>query len=149
MANALRARALAYLARREMSRAELRKKLAPYADSTAELDGLLDELIQSRLQSDARFIEVLVHTRARRFGASRIARELREKGVAPELADGAVAALGAGETARARDVWRRKFDALPATREERAKQGRFLMGRGFSADVVRRVLGGKLEEELE
>jgi regulatory protein len=142
LANALRARALRLLARREMSRAELRTKLGPFAASLAELDALLDDLMQSKLQSDARFTEALVHRRAPRLGTARIAAELREKGVAPELADEAIAALRADETARARAVWRRKFRHLPATREERAKQGRFLMSRGFSADTVRKVLSG-------
>jgi regulatory protein len=142
LANALRARALKLLARREMSRAELRRKLRPDAASPAELDALLDELMQSKLQSDARFTESLVHRRAPRLGTARIAAELRQKGVAPELTTGAVAELRADETARARAVWSRKFRHPPATREERAKQGRFLLSRGFSADTVRKVLSG-------
>ena len=142
MANALRARALRLLARREMSCAELRTKLGPFAASPAEIDALLDDLMQSKLQSDARFTEALVHRLAPRLGTARIAAELRGKGVAPELADEAIAALRADETARARAVWRRKFRHLPATREERAKQGRFLMSRGFSADTVRKILSG-------
>jgi regulatory protein len=147
LANALRARALALLARREMSRAELRKKLEPLAGSPVELDQLLDELAQSRLQSDARYTEALVHTRARRFGASRIAAELREKGIAPELADGAMTALRAGEQARALAVWRRKFPEPPANAEARARQGRFLLGRGFSAEVVRRIISGRFDDD--
>jgi regulatory protein len=149
LANALRARALALLARREMSRAELRKKLEPLAESPVELDRLLDELTQSRLQSDARYTDALVHTRARRFGASRIAAELREKGIAPELADGAMTALRADEEARALAVWRRKFPEPPASAEERARQGRFLLGRGFSADIVRRIVNGRFDESAE
>jgi regulatory protein len=146
LANALRARALALVARREMSRAELRKKLEPLAESMAELDSLLDELAQSRLQSDSRYAEALVHTRARRFGAARIAAELREKGVAPELVDGAMTALRGDEEARALATWRRKFPAPETSREERAKQGRFLLGRGFSAEVVRRIVDGKIDD---
>jgi regulatory protein len=151
LANTLRARALAMLARREMSRAELRKKLEPLAadsgTSAAELDQLLDSLIQSNFQSDKRYSEALAHHRARRFGAGRIAQELREKGVSPELTAEAVRELRGNEEARALDVWRRKFSTLAATAEERAKQGRFLMSRGFSADVVRRVIGGKAGDD--
>ena len=153
MANTLRARALAMLARREMSRAELRKKLEPIAasldQSSADLDALLDSLIQTNFQSDKRYTEALVHHRARRFGAARIAQELREKGVSDELTDGAVRELRESEEARALDVWRRKFSALGETAEERAKQGRFLLSRGFSTAVVRRVIGGKAADEME
>ena len=67
MAESLRARALAMLARREMSRAELRKKLEPLAQTAAELDVLLDSLSHDNLQSDRRFTEALVHHRAKRI----------------------------------------------------------------------------------
>jgi regulatory protein len=143
LADALRARALALLARREMSRFELRRKLEPLAQSAAELDLLLDSLTHSNLQSDKRFTDSLVHRRAARFGASRIAAELDNKGVAPELTADAVRVLRADEEARALDVWRRKFASPARSAAERAKQGRFLMSRGFSADVVHRVVGGK------
>ena len=149
MAESLRARALAMLARREMSRAELRKKLEPLAQTAAELDVLLDSLSHDNLQSDRRFTEALVHHRAKRFGAARVAAELREKGIEPGLAEGAIDALRESEETRAFAVWRKKFAALPKSAEERAKQGRFLMGRGFSAEVAHRVLSGKVEKDLE
>ncbi len=152
MANSLRARALALLSRREMSRAELKKRLESLAassgNSPAELDQLLDSLIQTNFQSDKRYTEALVHHRARRFGASRIAQELKDKGVSPELTAEAVRELRGNEEARALDVWRRKFSTLASSAEERAKQGRFLISRGFSADIVRRVIGGKAEDEI-
>jgi regulatory protein len=103
-------------------------------------------LAQSRLQSDSRYAEALVHTRAGRFGAARIAVELRDKGVAPELVDGAMTALRADEQARALAVWRRKYPAPGTSREECAKQGRFLLSRGFSAEVVRRIVDGKIDD---
>jgi len=153
LATSLRARALALVSRREMSRAELRKKLEPLAaslgNSPAELDQLLDSLIQSNFQSDKRYAEALVHHRARRFGASRIAQELKEKGIAPELSSDAVRELRASEEARAFHVWRRKFSTPASSAEERAKQGRFLISRGFSADVVRRVIGGNSSGEAD
>jgi regulatory protein len=46
------------------------------------------------------------------------------------------------ELARAREVWRRKFGVPPQEAAERARQMRFLAGRGFSGDVVRRVVSG-------
>ena len=47
------------------------------------------------------------------------------------------------EVERAREIWRRKFRVAPKTREERAKQMRFLQSRGFSFDAIRSVVGGK------
>ena len=50
------------------------------------------------------------------------------------------------ELERARGVWQRRFDALPADAKERAKQGRFLLARGFSGAVVGRVLRSQFDD---
>ncbi|MBI1283658.1 MAG: hypothetical protein GC183_04890 [Thiobacillus sp.] len=44
------------------------------------------------------------------------------------------------EIDRARDAWRKKFSVAPANAHERARQIRFLQGRGFSQSVIDRVL---------
>ncbi|MGB5082974.1 MAG: regulatory protein RecX, partial [Burkholderiales bacterium] len=77
----------------------------------------------------------------RKFGAARIAHELRAKGLDRGLAAQASQAARATEVERAREVWRRKFRASPRTDEERAKQMRFLQSRGFSFDAIHAVLG--------
>jgi regulatory protein len=48
----------------------------------------------------------------------------------------------ATELERAREAWEKRFSAPPASATERAKQMRFLQGRGFSFDVIRRVVAG-------
>jgi regulatory protein len=136
----LRERALGFLARREHSRLELRRKLAPHADSPADLDALLDDLVQRKLLSEERFAEARVHVLARKFGAARIEQDLRSRGVAEEQAASAVKEARAREFERAREVWRRKFGAPPTDLKERGRQARFLLSRGFSTDVVSRIL---------
>ena len=50
------------------------------------------------------------------------------------------------ELARAREVWSRKF-GLPATEAtDRARQMRFLAGRGFSSEVIHRVVQGAVDD---
>jgi len=142
----LLARALGYLARREHSRAELARKLTPHAESTDQLKRLLDDLEAKKLLSDRRFTEVLARSRGERFGAARVKQELRSRGINDSLAREAVADLAQTEFQRAREVWRRKFDAPPADAAERARQMRFLAQRGFSAEVIRRVVGGRGED---
>jgi regulatory protein len=136
----LRARALKALARREHSRHELQLKLLPLAESPAELDTLLDDLETRGWLSEARFVEQLTSVRRRRFGAARILHELREKGVSDAALAAAQSGLKAGEVEAARAVWKKRFRNAPATLEERARQSRFLAGRGFSAEVVHQVL---------
>jgi regulatory protein len=65
--------------------------------------------------------------------------DLRIRGLDPELATAEVSELGT-ELERARVVWTKKFDTVPADAREWARQARFLQGRGFSVDVIRRLL---------
>jgi regulatory protein len=139
----LLARALGHLARREHSRAELRRKLAPYAESAGQLDQLLDQLEAKRLLSDRRFSEVMVRSRGERFGAARIGQELRAHGVGDPLVREAVKGLSRTELQRAREVWRKRFGTPAQDATGRLRQMRFLAQRGFDAEVIRRVVGGR------
>jgi regulatory protein len=53
-----------------------------------------------------------------------------------------MAGLRETEFSRALAVWRKKFDRPAIEPNERAKQIRFLMTRGFNAEVVRKVVQG-------
>lgn len=137
----LKARAIQWLAQREHSRLELRRKLLPHAEAEGaaeSLDELLDWLQAHQYLSEQRFVESRVHVRAARFGNLRIRQELARHAV--ELAPEAAAALQQTELERARDVLRRRFPHAPANAAEQARQSRFLMGRGFSGDAIRQVL---------
>jgi regulatory protein len=130
----LKARALRYLVRREHSRDELARKLAPYAESTEILEGLLRELESSKQLSDERFAEARTRQLARKYGAARIRQDLKEKGVEVALVERVSAQ---GELERARAILQRKYRDAATTREQRAKRARFLQARGFSYDTIR------------
>jgi regulatory protein len=134
----LRARALRRLARREHSRDELARKLSPYAESTEILEGLLRELEGRKLLSNERFAEGRAHWLARKYGAAKIRQDLASKGIPEELSR-RITSTG-DELAKAKAILERKYRAPAATREERAKRARFLQGRGFSGDVIRRLV---------
>lgn len=136
----LRQRALGFLARREHSRLELKRKLAPHTEDADELEALLDDFEKRGWLSEGRFTEQLVTTRRGKYGLQRIARELREKGVGEASIDAVLPQLKESELETARTVWAKKFGTAPADARERAKQMRFLQGRGFSLDIVFRVL---------
>ena len=140
-----RGRALRLLARREHSRAELERKLAIHVEDKAELSALLDELTTQGWISETRVVEQLVHAKRGRYGPARLRQLLLAKGVSAELISPALSKLKSGELSAARSVWSRKFRALPQSREERAKQVRFLQGRGFSLETAIRVVGGREE----
>lgn len=138
----LRARALRHLARREHTRHELALKLAPHAGSEAEVAQILDDFTQRGWLSERRAAEQIVHARRGRYGPARIRRDLEAKGVPAEAAAGVLAALKDGELEAARAVWKKKFRMPPADAAERAKQMRFLLGRGFGSEVIVKLFRG-------
>lgn len=135
------------MARREYTRHELTLKLAPHAESAAEIAQVLDDFTQRGWLSEQRAAEQMVHARRSRYGMARIRRDLQAKGVDAEVVSTTVAALKDGELEAARAVWRRKFKALPAGSAERAKQARFLLGRGFSTEVITKLLRSLAQDE--
>jgi regulatory protein len=143
----LRDRALGLLARREYSRAELSRRLAPHAGSADELEALLDGLAGKSQLSDERYAEARAHTLSRKFGSARILHELKTKGIDVDLAQRVASAARLDDLQRAREVHQRKFRSPPAGREDRARQARFLQSRGFSFDVIRAVLKDAEEPE--
>ena len=137
---ALKARALRHLARREHSRAELARKLAPHAESSAVLAQLLDALAAKKQLSDERYAELRAHQLARKYGAARIRLDLKAKGVGQELIERVCAE---GELERAASILQRKYRAPASSRAERARRMRFLQQRGFSHDTIRRLLSSE------
>ena len=149
----LKARALQLLALREQSRLELRRKLLrhparPEAGDTgdddggerraAEVDALLDWLEANRFLSAERFVESRIHARQGRFGNRRIRAELAQHGVA--LPVELKRALDESELGRAAAVRERRFAEPPGDAAQAAAQARFLAARGFSAEVVHRLM---------
>ncbi|MBI3157042.1 MAG: recombination regulator RecX [Burkholderiales bacterium] len=152
----LKARALRHLAQREHTRAELARKLArhtegtpdaPDASDARQLEELLDALAAAGLLSDRRAAEALVGAKAQRLGALRLRQLLRERGVPEDEAAAALQAVRGDELARAQALWQRRFGSVAEDAAGRARQARFLAGRGFDAEVVRRVVRGRGGED--
>jgi regulatory protein len=133
----LKARALRYLVRREHSRLELERKLAPHAESQQAVQEVLDSLLSRKQLSDERFAEERARSLSRKYGPARIRQDLKARGVAEEII-GRVAA--SDESERARAILERKYRQPATTREERARRARFLQGRGFSYETISRLL---------
>ena len=146
----LKGRALRLLAAREQSRTELEKKLKAHEETPGQLAVVLDELQAKEFISEARVVESVINRRQAKLGASRIRQELFSKGVNKEAVIEAMAGLKATELDRAKELWRKKFgvksDGQPFDRAAQAKQMRFLAARGFSGDVIRRVMAPSDDE---
>ena len=159
-APSLQARALGWLAQREHSRSELRRKLLRHAAAVAQateeqeqnpaevsarVEALLELLQAKGLLSEERFIESRVRLRSPRLGTRRIEAELSQHGL--ELTPQAQQQLRASELQRAAQLCQRRFAGPAADARERARRMRFLAGRGFSGEVIRKVLTGAPGDE--
>jgi len=133
----LKARALRYLVRREHSREELARKLAPHAESPEAVAALLDGLAANKQLSDERFAQERARSLSRKFGATKIRHDLRSRGISDEIS--ARAAADSSDLETAKKILNRKYREPATTREELAKRMRFLQGRGFSYDVIAKV----------
>ena len=143
----LTGRALRLLSSREHSRAELQRKLAPHEETPGELAAVLDKLAAKDLQSDQRAVDSLVYRRSAKLGTQRLRQEMQSKGMDPQAVAQTVALLRTSEQARALEVWRKKFGSPASTPAERAKQVRFLAGRGFSGEAIARVVSGAFDAD--
>ena len=159
----LKARALRLLSMREYSRKGLAAKLEesearmlkfqpPNEDSegpipaiplTVQIEAVLDDFEARGWLSDQRFAEALVRRRSERFGTRKIQDELAQAGVDSSKAADLIKNLKETEYQRAHELWLRKFGALATEQKERARQYRFLASKGFSSEVVSKVLAGR------
>jgi regulatory protein len=144
----LKTRALGLLARREHSRRELERKLAPHAESPDELTAVLDDLERRKQLSDERFAEARARQLGRKYGPARVEHDLRAKGVADDAVARSVAPAKARELELARAAWAKRFAQAPKDALEKAKQMRFLQQRGFSFDAIRGVVPGVDRSDL-
>jgi len=142
----LKSRALRLLSQREHSRTELERKLSQHEQVPGELAKALDELQARDFINDGRAIESVVHRRAGKLGAARVKQELAARGLSGEAVAAAMEGLRGTELDRAQGVWRKKFGSPAADANERAKQIRFLLTRGFNAEIVRKVVQGADED---
>jgi len=159
----LKARALRLLSSREYSRKGLAAKLQESmvrsmkkdlsandaepklaaTDVTKQIEAVLDDFEARGWLSDERFAEALVRRRSERYGARKIQDELLQAGVDPTKTSTLMQGLRETERERAQELWQRKFGVLAEDQKERARQYRFLASKGFSADVVSKIVGGR------
>lgn len=133
---------LKLLAMRDMSRIQFVDKLKKKEFNSHDINEAIAWCEAEGWLNEARYAEVTARRLGRKYGSSRVAATLRQKGVNDETVISTIAATKEGECSRAYNVWTRKFDSPPDTTEARVKQTRYLQTRGFSFAVIKRVLLG-------
>lgn len=138
---AIRECCIRLLARREHSRLELQRKLEARDFPRAAIPAVLDALTEENLLSDQRFAEIFARTRCENGqGPMKIRADLQARGVDSAEIDRSLELVDDTWLDYCRAAWRRRFGVAPADRRDWSRQARFLAGRGFSAELVRRVL---------
>ena len=133
------------LARREHGRVELTRKLRQRGATPELIEPALDRLTEEGLLSESRYLESFVSYRARSgYGPLRIREELGQRGLQRGDIEQALRESGIDWREQLLDTWQRKFAGeLPMDARERARQGRFLSYRGYSMEMIGRLLSGR------
>ncbi|MDN5351107.1 MAG: regulatory protein [Clostridiales bacterium] len=148
--------AMNLLSYRMRTRSELREKLIEKGAPEEMARAIVREMEALKYVDDTVYAENYIRAKQRRFGKWRIETELKRKGVADSAISGAYALLEEerevlSEEAAASDILKRKVETLSVDRTQYAedrlyrmkiqrKLYAFLSGRGFSAEIIRRVL---------
>lgn len=141
---AVRRAAMDLLARREHGRVELTRKLRQRGAAPDMIEAALDRLTEEGLLSEARYLESFIAHKARSgHGPMRIRDELTQRGLQRVDIERALRECGVDWAGQLLETWQKKFSRLPIDPKERAQQTRFLSYRGYSLDMIGRLLSGR------
>jgi len=103
----------------------------------------LDELEKNNWLSDQRFLEQFIFAKKKKFGPRKIAHELFNKGIDEGLIEKNLSEMKQEENFLIQEIWKKKYNSLPITNEEKLKQIRFLQSRGFDLSLIHQIIAGK------
>lgn len=129
------------LARREYGRAELTQRLVRRGAPADEVEGVLNEMQQLGLLSDARYAHSLVTQMSGRYSRRTIEHTMKSQSVEAEAVADVNSELAViDDAADALALLTRRFPDPPANDREKARQVRFLQSRGYSLSLILRLL---------
>lgn len=134
--------AMALLTQREQSQKELFTKLKRKFNDCALVEQVIEELAESNLQSDERFVESFLRARkSAGKGPVLIKHELKEKGISEYLIAAYVYDNDDEWRELAEEVYLKKYgDGDIEDLKDKGKRLRFMASRGFSADICFRLM---------
>ena len=136
------------LARREHGFVELGRKLRQRGAPEELIESELTRLSEEGLLDESRYLESYISARARAgYGPVRIREELGQRGLSREAISLAFDEAQINWADGLRDSWSRKFNVMPESAKDQAKQARFLAYRGFSLDQIGRLFRGRLDDD--
>ena len=131
--------AFRHISRRDRTVAEVRTHLEGKEIAEADIDAVVDELAEQGYLDDARFAQRFAEDRRLLdgWGADRIERKLRERGVPREDVSAALAGFDHGsELDAALELLRRRHREPPADDRERERALGFLVRKGYDLETA-------------
>lgn len=146
--------AAALCSKKEYCCQDIRKKLEKWGIEEKDRQSILNELIRNKFLDDNRFALFYVRDKFRfnKWGKTKIAQMLKQKGIAPAIIQEALATLPSEEQEEVcLRLMKQKCKHIRETDplKTKAKLLRFALGRGFDYDTVNRCLLRLLQAEQE
>jgi len=138
----IRNQAIRYLSYREHAISEMRAKLLKKFDSVFVIDQVLAFLLDEDLLSEERYAESYIRVRVSKgYGPEHIRNELSYKGISKSVIRQSFDLNEIDWDQEIRKVWAKKYQKISVESQvqDRAKQWRFLLYRGFSRDQINRL----------
>lgn len=137
----LKNKALDFLSRRDYGYHELYVKLQKYSENLDEIKQVLDDLKCKNFLSEERYINSYLRSKQTKYGIRKIRYDLLQKNVDTDVLEDVLANNNqTDEYETAYTLWQRKFGIIATETKERLKQMRFLQSRGFSSDVITKII---------
>jgi len=140
---------LKMLARRELSEAQIRQRLARKGHSQSEIDEAVERLRGERAIDDTRVAEAIARTETsiKRRGKLRVRMQIQRAGIGQDIAKRAIAEVFSGidddELIEASLRKRLRQRETIANDREFQRLYRYLVGQGFETDKIMRALERK------
>lgn len=132
--------AINLLSKKEYSRNQLFYRLKEISNDEIEINDVLNQLEKKNFLSTNRFVDSIVERKKSKYGYTKIIRELIKNGTNEEKIEEIRNNLKLTEYERALNVLRKRFIESPKNNIEYAKQIRFLSSRGFSKEVIFKII---------
>ncbi len=143
------ASAIRMLAGREHSCFELKTKLKNKGHNTADIETVIEQLLQDKYLNESRFTEIFVRSKINRgVGPIKIRLELQQRSVDESLIDEYLDFNQPEWFERAMEARCKRFgENLPDEVNEKAKQIRFLQQRGFTQKQIINVIASNVFDD--
>ena len=141
MARSINEVAVCYLARREHSVTELRRKLALKGFTEDEIEQAIVRLLENNLLSEERFTESYINMRKRKgYGPAKIAQELKLRGVDTNFFEAYLDRNNADWLQIMQKQHEKKYGKSYSDEyAEKVKRAKYLQARGFPLDWVFKI----------